>query len=319
MESDTSSPPASPGIVHGFAREFHDPAAHHGRHEHHQNGDANEPSPVFASGFYVPPQYLPHGRRALSGISVRAYCLGIALGISTIFTLQLAYFGYGLWRASAFIAILSLFHYLEFDSTARYNPADASLSSFLLLSNGVAYASAHAAATVELLLRCWLYSEYKPQWLRRPFEVSQFLPAVPSTVTVPVGIFFIVVGQFVRREAMRKAATNFNHIVQWAKKADHVLVTDGIYGFSRHPAYFGFFWWGLGTQILLENKICLVGYAAVLWKFFSQRISRKCSVGKTVPHLANWIQDEERHLVSFFGQEYLDYRRRVPVRIPFIR
>lgn len=29
--------------------------------------------------------------------------------------------------------------------------------------------------------------------------------------------------------------------------------------------------------------------------------------------------DEERHLVSFFGQEYHDYRERVPVRIPFIR
>jgi len=32
-----------------------------------------------------------------------------------------------------------------------------------------------------------------------------------------------------------------------------------------------------------------------------------------------YYADEERHLVSFFGQAYIDYRSRTPVRIPFIR
>ena len=74
---------------------------------------------------------------------------------------------------------------------------------------------------------------------------------------------------------MGTAKANFNHIVQWTKKADHVLVTDGVYAFSRHPSYFGFFWWGLGTQLLLGNRICFVIYAVVLWKFFHHRITRK--------------------------------------------
>lgn len=40
----------------------------------------------------------------------------------------------------------------------------------------------------------------------------------------------------------------------------------------RHPAYFGWFWWSIGTQMLLCNPVCIVVYAAASWRFFSQRI-----------------------------------------------
>ncbi|RMD41649.1 hypothetical protein DV735_g3485, partial [Chaetothyriales sp. CBS 134920] len=219
---------------------------------------------------YVNPQYLPGGAKSLSGISLRAYGLGIALGTCTLLSAELAYWGSSIWRAPFFIAVLSIFHYLEFDSTARYNPSDASTSSFLLFSNGIPYSIAHATAMLE--------------------------------ITVPVGLAMIVIGQLVRVAAMRKAKTNFNHLVQVYKKDDHELVTDGVYVFSRHPSYFGFFCWALGTQIALGNFGCFVVYAVVLWRFFSHRILH-----------------EERHLVQFFGKEYIDYRQRVPTRIPFIR
>ena len=71
---------------------------------------------------------------------------------------------------------------------------------------------------------------------------------------------------------MAHAGNNFNHLVQSKKKVGHELVTDGIYARLRHPAYFGFFWWGLGTQVVLGNVVCLTGYAVVLWRFFSRRI-----------------------------------------------
>ena len=45
------------------------------------------------------------------------------------------------------------------------------------------------------------------------------------------------------------------------KKEDHVLVTSGIYSLVRHPGYFGWFWWSVGTQILMFNPICAVGFA----------------------------------------------------------
>ena len=90
-----------------------------------------------------------------------------------------------------------------------------------------------------------------------------------------LGFVLTAVGQVVRTLAMAQAASNFNHHVQVEHKAGHVLVTHGLYRFLRHPSYFGFFWWGLGTQLVLGNVVCLVGYAVVLWQFFSSRIQRE--------------------------------------------
>lgn len=228
-----------------------------------------------APSVYVNPQYLPGGPRSLSGISIRAYGLGIALGMSSLLATELAYFGYGIWRAPFFISVLAVFHYLEFDLTARYNPSDAGTSSFLLLSNGIAYSVAHATAMSEVLLRYWLQSDSKPAWLNTHFQLPRIFPEIPSTLPMSIGVFLIVLGQLVRSAAMRQAKTNFNHLVQFYKKEDHVLVTDGVYAFSRHPSYFGFFWWALGTQLMLGNNLCFVAYALVLWKFFSHRIMRE--------------------------------------------
>jgi protein-S-isoprenylcysteine O-methyltransferase len=221
--------------------------------------------------------YLPGGKRSLSGISVRAFSLGVALGVAGTAAAQLAYHGIALWRAPFFIATLALFHYLEFDSTARFNPSDAKVSSFLLSANGSAYNSAHTAAFTELLVRHWLHSALKPSWLRLPFELPALFPSVPSAVPVSIGLALIILGQYVRTAAMAKAGKSFNHIVQSTKKDDHVLVTSGVYAFSRHPSYFGFFWWGLGTQLVLGNPICFAVYALVLWKFFAYRIQSRSS------------------------------------------
>ena len=260
--SDSSSEPSSPGIIHEFPRD---------RIEQHINGSSR---PTLQP-MYIPPSYLPGGRRALAGISIRAFGLGIALGISTVLTLEMVYWGNELWRAPAFIAVLALFHYLEFDLTARYNPADASISSFLLSSNGLAYAAAHISAMAEVLIRYSLYSSYAPGWLSLPFHIPRIFPSIPTSISVGLGLVFIIGGQLVRSAAMRTAKANFNHVIQRTKSVDHVLVTSGVYAFSRHPSYFGFFWWGLGTQLLLSNRICFVIYGVVLWKFFHHRILRK--------------------------------------------
>jgi protein-S-isoprenylcysteine O-methyltransferase len=82
----------------------------------------------------------------------------------------------------------------------------------------------------------------------------------------------MAVGQIARTLAMVQAGTNFSHTMQVERKDDHTLVKDGIYSILRHPSYFGFFWWGLGTQVVLGNMICSLGYAIILWQFFSSRI-----------------------------------------------
>ena len=76
-------------------------------------------------------------------------------------------------------------------------------------------------------------------------------------------------------------------------------MTHGVYSHFRHPAYTGWFYWCIGTQILLANPICLVAYTIVTFRFFLERI----------PH-------EERLLEHFFGDEYRMYRERSWLGIP---
>jgi len=136
--------------------------------------------------------------------------------------------------------------------------------------------------------------------------VCVFFPAWLTHVSAPwsraLGLALVLLGQGIRSLAMAQAGTNFNHIPAKTHRAGHELVTRGVYGWLRHPSYFGFFWWAIGTQLLVGNAVCGVVYVVVLWVFFSDR-----------------IRGEEEHLVQFFGEQYLEFRKRTGVGIPFIR
>ena len=69
----------------------------------------------------------------------------------------------------------------------------------------------------------------------------------------------------------------------------------------RHPSYFGWFWFSIGTQILLGNPFCVVAYAIASWKFFKDR-----------------IPFEESALAHMYGKKYEAYREKTIVGIPFI-
>jgi protein-S-isoprenylcysteine O-methyltransferase len=203
---------------------------------------------------------------SLSGISTRAFGLGLVLGISSMLTIYfLTIHRTPLWRIPFFLSSLCLFHFLEFWVTAQYNTKYADVSSFLLTSNGAAYNIAHGSAMVECVVSHYLFGT----------STSTILRTI-STILVLFGILCMIVGQIVRTLAMATAGSNFNHIVQVRRREGHVLVTGGIYSLLRHPSYFGFFWWGLGSQLVLQNVVCFVGYALVLWRFFNSRIYREC-------------------------------------------
>ncbi|CAI6337397.1 unnamed protein product [Periconia digitata] len=230
--------------------------------------------------------YFPGGDRSLSGIALRAFLLGVVGTASLMLTLALSYYQSRLWRPFSFLAALCVFHFLEFWTTARYNTPIAYVSSFLL-TNGDRYRQAHTFALLETIVTSCLF----PGWQAR----------LNPPWVIACGIAMIVVGQVVRSVAMIQAGTNFNHQVQSQKSEGHELVTQGVYRYFRHPSYFGFFWWGIGTQVLLGNFVSLVGYTCVLWYFFSRRISH-----------------EEKHLIEFFGSDYRTYKANTRVWIPFI-
>ncbi|KAK1242177.1 hypothetical protein MKX07_000163 [Trichoderma sp. CBMAI-0711] len=235
--------------------------------------------------------FYPGQPKSLSGIALRAFCLGIAFAAGLLSTLAILLLTDSpVWRVPFFLLALSLFHFLEFWTTAERNTAVASIDSFLLTANWPSYAIAHSAAFLE----CLLVSVFFPD--------RHWAPLGSGNVLLFLGLALVVVGQAVRSLAMLHAGASFNHHIQTKKAQTHLLVTTGIYGWLRHPSYFGFFWWGLGTQLVLGNAVCFVAYTAVLYTFFKGR-----------------IEIEEHKLVEFFGEDYVNYRKRVGTLIPFIR
>ncbi|PKU30225.1 cytosolic acyl coenzyme a thioester hydrolase [Limosa lapponica baueri] len=213
-------------------------------------------------------------------IAVRACFLGFAFGCGLLLSA-----GRSAWRHFGwYMCSLSLFHYSEYLVTAINNPRSLSLDSFLL-NHSFEYNLAALSSWVEFTLEKLLFPELKQiTWL--------------STV----GLLMVIFGDCLRKAAMLTAGSNFNHIVQNEKSDTHTLVTSGVYGWFRHPSYVGWFYWSIGTQVLLCNPICVVGYALASWRFFRER-----------------IEEEEITLIHFFGEEYLEYKRKVPSGLPFIK
>lgn len=69
----------------------------------------------------------------------------------------------------------------------------------------------------------------------------------------------------------------------------------------RHPSYVGFFYWAVGSQLLLSNIVSTIGFMYVLGRFFRNRIIH-----------------EEAYLKRFFGKDYLVYMARVGSGLPFL-
>ncbi|KAH9951648.1 protein-s-isoprenylcysteine O-methyltransferase [Amylocystis lapponica] len=225
---------------------------------------------------------IPNTPLAASTIS---FLLGSSFGLGA-FTFLVG--GYGtLWwmtyQLGFYVAAWSAFHWGEFAVTAGWNKDKCSVDSFLL-ENGAQYHVAHSAAIVEYVVTLYFWPSCKG------------LPYVSIA-----GIIIVVIGQALRSSAMIHAGTSFSHAIAYKKLDTHVLVTDGIYKWFRHPSYAGFFYWAVGTQLVLQNPVSLTAFTIVLWRFFSSR-----------------IRSEEGLLIRFFGNDYIQYRKRVGTKIPFI-
>jgi protein-S-isoprenylcysteine O-methyltransferase len=154
-----------------------------------------------------------------------------------------------------------------------------------MINHSKEYTVAALAAWAEFWLELWFFPDLK----------------ISGSFTCLLGGLFLVGGQACRIVAMHTARGHFSHTIMETRQKDHQLVTHGIYRFLRHPSYCGWFWWVVGTQILLCNPLCALVYALVSWRFFAAR-----------------IKYEEGTLKTFYPQEYPSYCRQTVVGIPFI-
>ncbi|SPO24757.1 related to STE14 - farnesyl cysteine carboxyl-methyltransferase [Ustilago trichophora] len=244
--------------------------------------------------YVIPTAYAP----AALQISNTVFPLGLLFGLVLPRTLTFLYHtltlstsnpaAQGAWwtfpQLSIYLCSWVIFHMLEFTVTASYNPTRLFSDSFLL-NNGIHYHIAHLFSLLEFALTAHFFPHLK----------------TPSIFTY-LGLALILFGQTLRSLAMIHASNNFSHLLAFQKRSDHRLVTTGVYGYTRHPSYVGFSYWALGTQVLLGNKVALVGFTGTLWLFFSRR-----------------IRAEEKALVEFFGDEYKRYKKRTGSGLPFIK
>jgi len=207
----------------------------------------------------------------------------VAGGVSTAAP---AFAGSSRWvtgQLGFFVAAWAAFHWGEYAVTAGWNLEKCSVDSFLL-ENGMTYHLAHGTALAEYIVTMYVWPGWKTH----------------GGITL-AGIVLVLAGQVLRSMAMIHASTNFSHAVAFRKREAHVLVTDGVYAWLRHPAYTGFFYWAVGTQLVLQNPFSALVYIVLLWRFFYYP-----------------VKAEERALVVFFGDAYVQYRNRVGTMIPFV-
>ncbi|CRK91988.1 CLUMA_CG005568, isoform A [Clunio marinus] len=213
-------------------------------------------------------------------IAIRAGILGYFFGISIYiaFALKDQYKAFGIYGA-----FLTFFHFSEYFVISITSHQALSLDSFML-THSVQYGIAATLSWIEFFCEAYFFpdmNEYKSFWI--------------------VGSLICLSGEIVRKLAMFTAKKSFHHIVQFQQAEDHKLITNGIYRICRHPSYVGWFYWSIGTQIILTNPFCFIIYIIASWLFFKERVYM-----------------EEIALLNFFGEEYLRYQQTTKTGLPFI-
>lgn len=184
---------------------------------------------------------------------------------------------------TVYVIALCMFHLGEFFTTAISNPSVTSADSFMV-NHSKAYTAAALISWTEFCIRVL------------------YFPGQNSAQIFYMGILFVVGGQLCRSWAMVTCGESFNHYIQKDKKENHVLVMHGIYNFLRHPSYVGFYYWAVGTQLVLCNPLSALIYGLAAWTFFRYRIAY-----------------EEETLKGIFPEgAYESYAARTYIGIPFL-
>jgi protein-S-isoprenylcysteine O-methyltransferase Ste14 len=85
-------------------------------------------------------------------------------------------------------------------------------------------------------------------------------------------------------------------------RADHQLVTDGVFKYVRHPMYAAHLLWAIAQVLMLHNWIAGYSFLVV-----------------SVPHYLLRVKAEEQMMLEQFGEQYESYMQRTGRIIPRIK
>lgn len=242
-------------------------------------------------------------KNPLVKLSLIGLVLGLLLGVCCL----LAVFSRSNYVFLAWYAIgLIGFHLNEFYCTFKYQPSNVSLKSFLIWGNkgNVHFWLMQLLTICEFVFKNKIFKfggHIKDSNNFVDYNKQLFLVFMNGVWCF--GGLLAIFGLIFRHLAMKTCGESFNHFIQVKHNQNHKLITHGVYNICRHPSYLGFWCFVVGIQLFLSNWINLLLNLIILAKFFSIR-----------------IQFEEWYLIhKLFGDDYLDYRKKVGICIPFVR
>jgi protein-S-isoprenylcysteine O-methyltransferase Ste14 len=114
-----------------------------------------------------------------------------------------------------------------------------------------------------------------------------------------IGAAIFAVALWIFWSAHRELGRNFSQSL--VVRQSHTLVTEGIYGYMRHPMYAAFWLWVIAQALLLQNwLVALCGFVGWGILFFGR------------------IGQEEAMMRETFGEQYDAFARRTKRLVPWI-
>ena len=205
------------------------------------------------------------------------YLIGLSLSVIFSFSFSMIFFTNSIYYPLyLYFITLCIYHYTEFFSVLLYHFNKLSCEYFLI-DQSLSWIIATFVSFIETILETYYFNKYK--------KIKIFFI---------IGLIMTIIGQIFRIGGIYTGKKNFTHKISYEKKKEHKLVKNGVFALTRHPSYFGFYLWSIGIEIMCCNPICFIGFTFILFYFFKNRILL-----------------EEKLLIQFFGEEYLEYKKKL--------
>jgi len=118
----------------------------------------------------------------------------------------------------------------------------------------------------------------------------------------PISVFGLllgIIGLIIRYIAFTTLGRFFTRTLR--ESDDHILITNGIYKYIRHPGYLSDFLIFIGAALAMSNLIPILVIPVTFALAYTYR-----------------IRVEEKMLLKIFGEQYSDYQKTSKRLIPFI-
>ncbi len=131
------------------------------------------------------------------------------------------------------------------------------------------------------------------------FQLPRYIP-IPLFWRITAGIILLAFGFFILFNALRALTVNRALGEEiYKSKTESRLITTGIYAYTRNPLYIGATLLFFGWVIIFRLTFLLIMTLLFIILFY---------------FVAKW---EEKELFERFGEEYLHYKEKVPLFIPY--